>query len=295
VIDPPKYRKLTPRECFRLQTVPGYHIDTLLNAGELSSHYQLCYNELNHKHKGALCKNVKSKTVISQSQVEKLDYAINTTLGSLDTEPQSELGSLSIRAKHVQKKGVIVTARQQKDYASSTTSSGKELSQKPESVRFAITVSKEGVVDCALSTTNQNSEMETQLRLTLTSKENSNLMGIKGFNIIKTQTVDGLIELLLRKSQEENSEKVKSYITLMGINLITARGISCCANRTHLTYLFIDSLSQSQCSSLEMAISCLKMGVISPLSNSSLYKMCGNGWTMKVISHIFKAMLCTKQ
>ena len=27
------YRKLTPRECFRLQTVPEHHIDTLLNAG----------------------------------------------------------------------------------------------------------------------------------------------------------------------------------------------------------------------------------------------------------------------
>ena len=28
-----KYRKLTPRECFRLQTVPEHHIETLLNSG----------------------------------------------------------------------------------------------------------------------------------------------------------------------------------------------------------------------------------------------------------------------
>jgi len=28
-----KYRKLTPRECMRLQTIPEHHIDTLLNAG----------------------------------------------------------------------------------------------------------------------------------------------------------------------------------------------------------------------------------------------------------------------
>ena len=28
-----RYRKLTPRECFRLQTVPEHHIDTLLSAG----------------------------------------------------------------------------------------------------------------------------------------------------------------------------------------------------------------------------------------------------------------------
>ena len=45
VIDPPKYRKLTPRECFRLQTVPEHHIDTLLNAGISNSQlYKMCGN-----------------------------------------------------------------------------------------------------------------------------------------------------------------------------------------------------------------------------------------------------------
>ena len=33
LIDELGYRKLTPRECFRLQTVPEHHIDTLLSAG----------------------------------------------------------------------------------------------------------------------------------------------------------------------------------------------------------------------------------------------------------------------
>ena len=33
IISHVKYRKLTPRECMRLQTVPERHIDTLLNAG----------------------------------------------------------------------------------------------------------------------------------------------------------------------------------------------------------------------------------------------------------------------
>ncbi len=33
LIDELGYRKLTPRECFRLQTVPEHHIDKLLNAG----------------------------------------------------------------------------------------------------------------------------------------------------------------------------------------------------------------------------------------------------------------------
>jgi len=40
-----KYRKLTPRECFRLQTVPEHHIDTLLNAGISNTQlYKMCGN-----------------------------------------------------------------------------------------------------------------------------------------------------------------------------------------------------------------------------------------------------------
>ena len=40
-----KYRKLTPRECFRLQTVPENHIDTLLSAGISNTQlYKMCGN-----------------------------------------------------------------------------------------------------------------------------------------------------------------------------------------------------------------------------------------------------------
>lgn len=39
------YRKLTPRECFRLQTVPEPHIDTLLSAGISNTQlYKMCGN-----------------------------------------------------------------------------------------------------------------------------------------------------------------------------------------------------------------------------------------------------------
>tara|TARA_R110000803_G_scaffold162048_1_gene225676 strand:- start:196 stop:1314 length:1119 start_codon:yes stop_codon:yes gene_type:complete len=40
-----QYRKLTPRECFRLQTVPEHHIDTLSNAGISNTQlYKMCGN-----------------------------------------------------------------------------------------------------------------------------------------------------------------------------------------------------------------------------------------------------------
>ena len=39
------YRKLTPRECFRLQTVPEHHIDTLLSSGISNTQlYKMCGN-----------------------------------------------------------------------------------------------------------------------------------------------------------------------------------------------------------------------------------------------------------
>ena len=59
--NPPKYRKLTPRECFRLQTVPEHHIDTLLNAGISNTQlYKMCGNGwtmkvISHIFKAMLC------------------------------------------------------------------------------------------------------------------------------------------------------------------------------------------------------------------------------------------------
>lgn len=44
-----KYRKLTPRECFRLQTVPEHHIDTLLSSGISNTQlYKMCGNGWTH-------------------------------------------------------------------------------------------------------------------------------------------------------------------------------------------------------------------------------------------------------
>jgi DNA-cytosine methyltransferase len=44
-----RYRKLTPRECFRLQTAPEHHIDTLLGAGISNTQlYKMCGNGWTH-------------------------------------------------------------------------------------------------------------------------------------------------------------------------------------------------------------------------------------------------------
>ena len=44
-----QYRKLTPRECFRLQTVPERHIDTLMSADISNTQlYKMCGNGWTH-------------------------------------------------------------------------------------------------------------------------------------------------------------------------------------------------------------------------------------------------------
>lgn len=286
------YRKLTPRECFRLQTVPEHYIDKILNSGELYRHFQYFYNRLTQSNdEGGKCKSVKSMTVSNQLQAEKLNYAINTTLDSLDTELLRKLGRLSIKADYAQKVGASVIVKLQKVYASSTTRHGSEKTiNQPESVRFVLKTSEVDGVECVLGTLNQSKNMETQIRLTLTPEENSSLMGIKVSNISKIQTVDGLIELLRKRLSEESCEEVKWYTTLMATNLIIAKAIFLFANLEHNTYLCIDSLSQSHCNSLEVGISTLKMENIKPTSNSALYKIAGNGWTDEVIAHLLMSM-----
>lgn len=50
IVSEVKYRKLTPRECFRLQTVPEHHIETLLNAGISNTQlYKMCGNAFTMK------------------------------------------------------------------------------------------------------------------------------------------------------------------------------------------------------------------------------------------------------
>jgi DNA (cytosine-5)-methyltransferase 3A len=278
------YRKLTPRECGRLQTIPEDILDTLLGAGT-SRTYEQNFKE------SKKCANAKLKIANSLLQVEKLNCVINTTLDLFDLGQLTNQERLLIRASVAQSQVAKEIAKPQSNCVLSTTNDGiGRTSQIQRYAQFALKVSAQGGVECVISMQHPKQDTVTKTRLTLTSKENSNLTGIKTLNIIKTQTVDGLIGLSLKKLQEENSEKERQSIILMAINLITVKAIFTYANLTQITYANIDSLSQSQCNSLEVDISSLKMESIKPISNSNLYKMFGNGWTIDVIAHLFTLM-----
>jgi len=279
-----RIRKLTPRECGRLQTIPEDILDTLLSAG-ISRTYEQNFKE------SKKCENAKLKIANSLLQVEKLNCVINTTLDLFDLGQLKNQERLLIKASVAQSQVAKEIAKPQSNCVLSTTSNGTGGTlQTQNHAQFALKVSAQGGVECVLSMQHPKQDTVTKTRLILTNEENSSLTGIKTLNIIKIQTVDGLIGLSLKKLQEENSEKERLSIILMAINLITVKAIFTYANLTQITYANIDSLSQSQCNSLEVDISSLKMQSIKPISNSNLYKMFGNGWTIDVIVHIFSTM-----
>ena len=277
------YRKLTPLECERLQTLPDF-----FTSKGLDIHSQTLYNGNECNTKEVKCqKPVESKNVISLSQVGKLNSAINTILGSLDMEQLKPLENLSIKAKSVLSMGAKENSKQLKVCASSIINLGKEnsLLMEAKNVRYAISQSEVGQMECVLSIISNNKETETLYR---TKLENMSLSEM-GENTIKTKMVDGLIGELQKKLLEENSEKEKLYIILTLINSIIALAILK-SSQTQSISLCIDSLNLLQGNLLEMDLLSLKTENIVDVSNSSRYKMIGNGWTVDVIAHIFKGI-----
>ena len=276
-------RLATPLEWERLQTVPDF-----FTSKGLDIHSQTLYNGNECNTKEVKCqKPVESKNVISLSQVGKLNSAINTILGSLDMEQLKPLENLSIKAKSVLSMGVKENSKQLKVCASSIINLGKEnsLLMEAKNVRYAISQSEVGQMECVLSIISNNKETETLCR---TKLENMSLSEM-GENTIKTKMVDGLIGELQKKLLEENSEKEKLYIILTLINSIIALAILK-SSQTQSISLCIDSLNLLRGNLLEMDLLSLKMENIVDVSNSSRYKAIGNGWTVDVIAHIFKGI-----
>lgn len=281
------WRKLTPIECERLQTVPDEYTKK-----NLDIHYQKLYHygNGNNVEEDTICKLVKSRAVINPSQVGKLNFAINTILDSLEMEVLNLKESLLIKAKSVQVKDANEIVKLLGVSASSTINLGKEHKmQYPKNVRFVVERSVipdgEGFVYAMQLL---NPDMETHYAPIKMRNVNLNLMEAQIKSTTKIQKVDGFTEMLLNKLLVENCEKEKLRIILTLINWIIAKAIFLFVKPTPHIYLYIDSLNLLQGNSLEMELSALKMESIVETSNFARYKMLGNGWTVDVIAHIFK-------
>lgn len=273
-------RKLTVRECMRLQTVPEW--------------YEFCWVETSKQIFGEgvkICKNAKLKDAINLLQTEKLNYAINTICGSLETEQQNLVENLSITKTNAKPKGATDNSRHLKVTALCTTSVGNGNSRLTNQKSALFVTNQSGTTvatECVLGITLNGCYTET---LYLTKNENMNLMEILGVNTTKHLTESGFIELLQKKCLEESSNQKKLFIISTLINWIIAKQTYMSAT-TKPIFISIDSLSDWQHHSLKMELSSLKMGNIGGVSNSAAYKMLGNGWTCEVIAHLIRSCMC---
>ena len=274
-------RKLTVTECRRLQTIPDWY---KFESREI--YYQQFYSTRGKKENEGQCKYVKSKAVINPSQAKKLDCAINTILDSLDTELLNLLGNLSIKAKSVLSRGATEDNKQIWVTASNTIKSGNEVNQSTQTknVSFAVNLlDTQGAMECVLNITVNGDFTETHY---IGKNDCANLTEIPATDIIKHQTEDGFIKWLQKKYLDANSKTEKSYTISILTNWIIAKAIFMCAKATKNTWLYIDSWSELQQNSLNLELSSLRMESTKKISDTSAYRMLGNGWTVEVIKHI---------
>lgn len=274
-------RKLTVTECRRLQTIPDWY---KFESREI--YYQQFYSTRGKKENEGQCKYVKSKAVINPSQAKKLDCAINTILDSLDTELLNLLGNLSIKAKSVLSRGATEGNKQIWVTASNTIKSGNEVNQsiQTKNVSFAVNLlDTQGAMECVLNITVNGDFTETHY---IGKNDCANLTEIPATDIIKHQTEDGFIKWLQKKYLDANSKTEKSYTISILTNWIIAKAIFMCTKATKNTWLYIDSWSELQQNSLNLELSSLRMESTKKISDTSAYRMLGNGWTVEVIKHI---------
>lgn len=274
-------RKLTVTECRRLQQISDWY---KFESREI--YYQQCYSTRGKKENEGQCKYVKSKAVINPSQAKKLDCAINTILDSLDTELLNLLGNLSIKAKSVLSRDATEDNKQIWVTASNTIKSGNEVNQSTQTKNVSCVVNlldTQGAMECVLNITVNGDFMETHY---IGKNDCANLTEIPATDIIKHQTEDGFIKWLQKKYSDANSKTEKSYTISILTNWIIAKAIFMCAKATKNTWLYIDSWSELQQNSLNLELSSLRMESTKKISDTSAYRMLGNGWSIEVIKHI---------
>lgn len=270
-------RKLTVRECARLQTIPEWY------EFQWAEHYEQQFGK-----EVDICNYAKLKAAINLLQTEKLNSAININCDLFGMVQQNSQGQLLTIQKNAKQKDATGNSKQLSVTVYCTTKDGNENNQLTKQKCALYVENRWDTTDatkCAVSIINNGYSTET---LYITKNENLSLMEILNVNTSKQMTEDGFIELLRRRYLEENSMQKKLYIISTLTNWIILRTIYMCAT-IKPTWLSIDSLNDWQHHSLTKDLLSLKMGTMSGLSNSSSYKCIGNGWTIEVIMHLIRA------
>ena len=283
VLDGNRYRirRLTPLECARLQTIPDWYKWKNIEINYITNNTKAIEQ----------CNNyAKLRIVNNLLQAKKLGYATNIILDSLDTELLEQQDLSLIKQLDVKWMDVKDTAKQQSELASCTINVGSDtelltylqklLNQKL-SVNFAIR-QLEGMVvmGCVVNTFKCGEIMETHSML----KKSETIQMPQGTLDINPERI--FTEWLQNKLSVENSSKeLKLSIILTLINLIITQA-TLLSSQKKPTQLYINSSIELQGDLLKLDLLYLEMGNIRQTSDSSIYRMLGNGWTVEVIKHI---------
>jgi DNA-cytosine methyltransferase len=281
-----RIRRLTPIECERLQTVADNY-----TANGLENHFHFI-NFTGNENNEICQQSVKNKDVHNQFQVEKLNYATSIIIDYLEKEQpncQDQLSTILKNAKwmvvkdinNLQSKRVLCTIKGGKDME--FLKFPKELINRKLNVNFAIRKSEEAELsDCVQSIIKCGNFTETHYL-----QKKKDLMLVQE-DIIETPMELNFIDELLKSNLEENLLKEsKLYTISILINSIITQAIYKFLPKKN-TLLHINSSIKLQEDSLELELSYIKTESIVSMSDSVRYKALGNGWTIEVISYLFK-------
>ena len=266
-------RRLTPTECARLQTIPewydwyGDYQQELLNM-DISQ-----------------CKSAPLKAVVSLLQTEKQDIATSIISAICGVEQSNSEGAWLINPNSVVLKVAEDNAKLQKVCVSSITNNGFESSQLTQTRNVLYVTNQLDIAEdagFAVSITGIGSNMQT---LCMQITESSYLTEILDGNTTKLAE-NIFIEKLQKKFLEETSVQKKLSTISTLISWTIAKKICISAQTTNIS-VCIASSNVLQEHSLTWELSSLKMGSIKSISDSSAYRVLGNGWTVSVISWFF--------
>lgn len=244
------FRKLTERECFRLQ---GFNDNFIFPKETKSLYFQFVYDKINEKE---IKWNVQSKVVKEkQKQLNTETYVFYTTKEWQDME---QLVKTKIETM-------------------------QDLKEKMQDVNIVMKKSEEVVQkECATNTIKWTDCIKT-LFLEITEK------GYQEVEVIlEEDTENQSIGQSWRIQLEENLTKEKLYITLILLKQIIISKTYMYVKVHQNTQKFMFSLKSLSRECLKMELSYLKMEYTKELiSSSQLYKQAGNGMSRNILDMIF--------
>lgn len=286
VLTQSRIRRLTPAECARIQTIPDWYKWEFV---ELYYFGYICSATKNT----IVCKsNVMLKGVTDQSQISQQDFVTCTTLDLLELEKQ-RLEKLT-NQKNVKLMDAIEMHKQcntetyvsciTKDFIDTENLQNK-LNKAKRPVNIVIEKLAEGVrTECVPVIIEVGNCLEIHLMLKPGKKKVNHLLKKEDITELRIKNTD--TNMSWRVLLAENSKEEKLYTMLALTNWIIARRIYIYAKDSLNIHLFIDNLNVSEQNYTKLELSDLRMESILSTSDTQIYRMCGNGWTVEVIKHI---------